>query len=325
MSEENIPQEKSTKDDTTSVTAVKATGGVFLGLSCCMLELILGIAATPIGFFILYCLIFQPKLEAKFPKRHETRSNISCSEHYKKQKRDWVLSGEINHFGFPLKDGVDETAGIFAYEGDLHVRINGIERRIVHQGVLDETAKVCKPSLTVNVDDPLEVKGRKWGLTLAGTVLMFFNTKIMGIEGVTQAFVFIPLVEKPGGKKVNTFILNIEPKSKDVVEFSTDSENWHPFPFPADQIERIFGPLLDAEELKRREELRAKKAEELKEQWKRWKEAVQKGKEKIEDVKENIEHEKKKMEQGIDKGKALIEKRKGFFKKEKDEAVADEP
>ena len=231
-----------------------------------LLKIIFGVVVgMPIGFFIFYVILFQPKFEYKSPKRYDTQTNIVCSEEYVKKWRKLRLSGEISRFCFTLKNGADEEAGIFPYEGDFHIRIDGRERSIVKRGVLDESVALIKPNMKINEDDLPYVIGHKLGLNLATIILFFLNTEIKEIEGVPQAHVLVPIIKKPGKELVaHTLLLGIESDAKDRLEFSTDSHNWHCLPFPSNQLEKIFGPLLDDGELNRREKLRQKKADELK-------------------------------------------------------------
>ena len=315
----NQALEEEQQDANNHPLPAKVARGVFKYLGCGMLQLILAIVCTPLGFFLLYDLIFQPKIEIVFPKNYETQKNVSCCENYVKKWGKWVLTGEISFFRFYLKDGADEEAGLFAYEGDLHVRVNGKKHHLVNQGKLDESVILIERNLKFDQNDSSEERGRKWGLSLAKIILSFFNTEIKIVEGVPEAVVSLPLIAIPEKEKAaRLLVLDIE-DSKDTVEFSIDGQNWHSLPFPTEQIEGIFGPMLDEAELNRREKLQQQKADKLKAEWKKWLEAAEKGKEKIDDVKEKLDQGKEKIEQG----KALLEKGKNLLNKKEDEHVPE--
>jgi len=320
---ETVENQAPVKEQASNKTTPKVARRTLGCLGGALLEIIFGVVVgTPIGFFILYVLLFQPKFEYKSPKRYDTQTNIVCSEEYVKKWRKLRLSGEISRLYFTLKDGADEEAGIFSYEGDLHVRIDGRERNIVKRGVLDESVVLIKPNMEINEDDSPYVIGHKLGLNLATIILFFLNTEIKEIEGAPQVLILIPIIKKPGmGLAAHTLFLGIESDTKEKLEFSTDGQNWQSLPFPSNQLEKIFGPLLDVEELNRREKLRQKKADELKEKWDKWRDAAKKGKEKIEDVKEKLEQGKEKIEQG----RALLERGRNLLNKKEDEEPDSEP
>ena len=315
MTEEVTPTNEQQNNEMTTVEVAKVVGKTFFGLGCFTLYGILWLVGTfPIIGIILFLWLFPLRIEIKFPRRYETQSNVYCAEEYTKRWGKWHLTGEISHFSFQLKDGEDKEAGIYAYEGDLYVRIKGVERRLVANGSLDRNAKVIEPDWNVEKEDAPEVKWRKWGYTLAEIILFFFNTRLKTIEGIPQAVLYLPLIAKPGERETaRTFMLHLE-HQKDTIEFSTDGESWHPLPFPRDRLEKIFGPLLDEEESNRRAELQTKKAEELKAQWKKAVDAIKQGK-------ENVEKGKEKIDQGLDKGKAIFEQGRGLFRRNEGEVI----
>jgi len=254
---------------TQHATKEQHTPKVFWGMSCCLIEFLLGILFAPIlGTFILLAF-FSFSERNRLPSiQYETKSHVFLAEKHVgffRQKPEGVVRNL--HFLLSERDG-DE---LDYYKGDFYIRCDNKIIQLVKQGRLDKNLTLMDQKISDNEHIALVQ-------LFAECVALLFGKEWKQIEAIPHITILVPAPWIP--KPFETTLVLLHDDSRlwgEKVDISTDGNTWHHWPLEIESIPTVFGAVYTEQELEQLRKEKEKKAIELEERLKKWKAAFEKG------------------------------------------------